>query len=89
MGRAQMICRLAWPDLRQRPVQAVLLLAIMAAASALTLGIALRNVKSQPYQRTRAATAGPDVVAAVPRNGGFLAVGAAGQGTLVERCATG
>jgi len=41
----------------------LLLLAIVAATATLTLGLALRGVTGQPYQHTRAATAGPDVVA--------------------------
>jgi hypothetical protein len=40
-------------------------LAIVAAATTLTLGLALRGVSDQPYQQTRTATAGPDVVAEV------------------------
>ncbi|MGI8447210.1 MAG: FtsX-like permease family protein, partial [Streptosporangiaceae bacterium] len=56
--------RLAARDLRHRPAQAILLLlAITAATATLTLGLALHGVTSQPYQRTRAATNGPDVVA--------------------------
>jgi putative ABC transport system permease protein len=34
-----------------------------AATSALTVGLVLRGVTDQPYAQTRAATAGPDVVA--------------------------
>jgi ABC-type lipoprotein release transport system permease subunit len=64
MGKVMLVCRLAARDLRYRPAQAVLLLlAIMAAATTLTLALALHGVTSQPYQQTRAATAGPDVVA--------------------------
>ncbi len=59
-----MIRRLVARDVRRRPVQAVLLLvAIMAATTTLTMGLALAGVTSQPYQQTRTATAGPDVVA--------------------------
>ena len=55
---------LAGRDLRSAPGQAVLLLlAITAATATLTLGLALHGVTSQPYQRTRAATHGPDLVA--------------------------
>lgn len=40
-------------------------------ATALTLGLALRGVTSNPYEATRTAAAGPDVVADVPvSNGG-------------------
>jgi putative ABC transport system permease protein len=64
MGRILLLCRLAGRDLRRRPAQAALmLLAIMAATTTLTLALALHGVTSQPYQQTRAATAGPDVVA--------------------------
>ena len=41
----------------------MLLIVITAATSALTLGLILHGVTSQPYQQTRQATAGPDVVA--------------------------
>lgn len=59
-----MIRRLVARDVRRRPVQAVLLLtAVMAATTTLTMGLALAGVTSQPYQQTRTATAGPDVVA--------------------------
>ena len=64
MGRLLLVCRLAARDLRHRRAQAVLLLlAITAATAMLTLGLALHGVTSQPYQQTRAATSGPDVVA--------------------------
>jgi putative ABC transport system permease protein len=73
MGRVVLIARLVARDLRHRPAQAVLLLiAITAGASTLTVGLALHGVASQPYAATRAATAGPDVVAAaaMQRSGG-------------------
>ena len=67
MGRILLVCRLATRDLRHHPAQAaLLLLAITAAAATLTLGLALHGVTSQPYQQTRAATNGPDVVAYLP-----------------------
>ena len=66
MGRVLLVCRLAARDLRRRPAEAaLLLLAITAATMTLTLGLGLREVTSKPYQSTRAATAGPDVVASV------------------------
>jgi putative ABC transport system permease protein len=43
----------------------LLLLAITAAATTLSLGLVLHGVTSGPYQRTRTATAGPDLVAGV------------------------
>src|SRR5438445_8642133 len=74
MGRILLICRLAARDLRRRPAEAALLvLAIMTATTTLTLGLVLHGVTSHPYQVTRAATSGPDVVANVspsPFNGG-------------------
>jgi ABC-type lipoprotein release transport system permease subunit len=64
MGRLLLISRLAARDLRRRPVEAaLLLLAIMGATTTLTLGLALHGVTDKPYENTREATAGPDVVA--------------------------
>ena len=64
MGKILLVRRLAARDLRHHKAQAVLLLlAITAATTVLALGLALQGVTSQPYQRTRAATEGPDVVA--------------------------
>src|SRR5918992_2854496 len=66
MGRLLLVCRLAARDLRRRPAEAaLLLLAITAATTTLTLGLGLREATSKPYETTRAATAGPDVVASV------------------------
>lgn len=70
MGRLLLISRLALRDLRHRPAQAVLLLlAITAATSTLTLGLALNGVTSTPYLRTQAATNGADVTASVLPSG--------------------
>jgi putative ABC transport system permease protein len=64
MGRMRVIGRLAVRDIRYRPAQAILLLLVITAATAvLSLGLVLRGVTSQPYQQTKAATRGPDVVA--------------------------
>jgi putative ABC transport system permease protein len=65
MGRLLLISRLALRDLRHRPVEALLVLvAITAATAMLTLGLVLRGVATAPsYEQTRAVTAGPDVVA--------------------------
>jgi putative ABC transport system permease protein len=64
MGRLALIARLIVRDLQRRPGQAaLLLLVIMAATTTLSLGLVLYGVTSRPYQQTRAATAGPDVVA--------------------------
>lgn len=65
-SRIVLVCRLAWRDLRRRPGEAaLLLLAITAATTTLTLGLVLQGVTDVPYQSTRDATAGPDVVATV------------------------
>jgi putative ABC transport system permease protein len=71
VGRLVLVGRLAARDLRRRPAEAaLLLLAITAATSVLTLGLVLSGVISKPYQNTREATAGPDVVADLfPRTG--------------------
>ena len=64
MGRVLLVGRLAARNLRRRPAEAaLLLLAMMAATTVLTLGLVLHGVTDDPYQRTREATAGPDVVA--------------------------
>jgi putative ABC transport system permease protein len=66
MGRILVVGRLAARDLRRRRIEAaLLLLAIMAATTTLTLGLVLRDAASDPYQSTREATSGPDVVASV------------------------
>ena len=72
MGKLLLVCRLAARDLRRRRGEAMMLLVVlMAATTALTLGLVLHGVTSQPYQSTRAATAGPDVLAtAFPANSG-------------------
>jgi len=62
-GRLLLVCRLLVRDLRRRRTETVLLLlAISAATGTLTLGLALDGIAGRPYQQTRAATAGPDVV---------------------------
>jgi putative ABC transport system permease protein len=64
MGQILLVGRLASRDLRRRPAQTLLLLLVITAAMAtLTLGLVLHGVTSKPYQQTRVATAGPDVVA--------------------------
>jgi len=73
MGRALLVFRLAARDLRRRPVEAALLLVVILAATAtLTIGLVLREAAADPYQDTREATAGPDVVASIspPLSGG-------------------
>jgi predicted lysophospholipase L1 biosynthesis ABC-type transport system permease subunit len=83
MGRLLLVSRLALRDLRRRPAEAVLLLiAITAAATTLTLGLVLHGVTSKPYQSTRAATAGPDVVVSAAPNPPEYRGGRADPGTL-------
>lgn len=66
MGQATLVGRLAARDLRRRPAEAALLLvAIVAATTTLTLGLIVRELVSDPYQSTRDATSGPDVVAMI------------------------
>jgi hypothetical protein len=65
VGTALLVFRLVTRDVRHHLAQAALLVvAIAAAAAALTMGLALNGVTSQqPYAATRAATKSPDVVA--------------------------
>jgi putative ABC transport system permease protein len=66
VGRILLVGRLAVRDLRRRRIEAaLLLLAMTAATTTLTLGLVLRDAASDPYQSTRVATNGPDVVASV------------------------
>jgi putative ABC transport system permease protein len=70
MGRAVLVLRLAGGSLRRHRGQALLLLVVIAAAtSTLTLGLVLHGTADQPWGQTRAATAGPDVVAATQGRG--------------------
>ena len=72
MGRITLVARLAARDIRHHKAQAVLLLlAITAATTTLVLGLALNGVTSHPYQQTRAATNGPDLVASYGLDMGY------------------
>lgn len=63
-GQVVLVSRLAARDLRRRPVEALMVLLVIAAAvTTLTVALALSGVTNQPYQQTRLATAGPDVIA--------------------------
>ena len=87
-GRVFLVFRLAIKDLRHRPAQALLLLlAIAAGTTTLTLGLALHGTTNNPYARTRAATNGPDVVATVMPGGSSAPAPAitATPGGAVER----
>jgi len=76
-----LIFRLAVRDLQRRPGQTVMLVVIMVAATAaLTLGLVLRGTTAHPYQTTRQATAGPDVLATDFPSGGGPAAGRAALG---------
>ena len=63
-GRALLLFRLARQDIRHHLAQALLLVVAIAVATAtLTMAFALDGVNANPYQQTKAATKGPDVVA--------------------------
>jgi ABC-type antimicrobial peptide transport system permease subunit len=63
-GRALLLFRLARQDIRRHFAQALLLVVAIAVATAtLTMAFALNGVNSNPFQQTKAATKGPDVVA--------------------------
>ena len=63
-GHLLLVGRLALRDLRRRRAEAaLLLLTVMAATTTLTLGLVMYDAGRQPYQGTREATAGPDVIA--------------------------
>ncbi|GAA0967192.1 ABC transporter permease [Actinocorallia libanotica] len=67
MGRILLVFRLVLADVRRHPGQAAMLLfAITAATAALSLGASLGGATDALYRQTRAATAGPDVVAFSP-----------------------
>lgn len=64
MGPFVLVWRLAAHDLRRRLTQSVLLLLVIAAAtSTLALAFALDGTSNTTWSTTRAATAGPDVMA--------------------------
>ena len=66
MGRTLLLWRLAQRDLRRHPVESVMVFLVLAAAAAtVTVSFALSGVTDRPYQQTRLATAGPDVIANV------------------------
>ena len=77
MGRLTLLWRLAARDFRRHPVEGVMVfLVITAAATTLTVSFALSGVTNNPYQQTRSATTGPDVIADVVNTSGL-----AGQST--------
>ncbi|GAA2165943.1 ABC transporter permease [Actinomadura napierensis] len=67
MGRVLLVLRLVVADVRRHPAQAaMMLLTITAATATLSLGMSLHGATDTLYRQTRAATAGPDVVALAP-----------------------
>jgi predicted lysophospholipase L1 biosynthesis ABC-type transport system permease subunit len=78
VGRLLLIARLALRDLRRRRAEtALLILAVMAATTTLTLGLVLRDAAADPYMGTRNATNGPDIVAVAAAPAGLDALAAA------------
>ncbi|MEV4575604.1 FtsX-like permease family protein [Nonomuraea jabiensis] len=70
MGSIVLVVRLVLADLRRHQVQAVmLLLAVIVATATMALGLSLRGVSDALYEQTRAATAGPDLVALTGETG--------------------
>ncbi|MEV4111599.1 FtsX-like permease family protein [Nonomuraea sp. NPDC049695] len=64
MGSIVLVVRLVLADVRRHTAQAaMLLLAVTVATATMALGLSLRGVSDALYEQTRAATAGPDVVA--------------------------
>ncbi|MEV5988790.1 FtsX-like permease family protein [Streptomyces sp. NPDC052051] len=64
MGHLLLIARLILRDTRRHPGEALMfLLVVTLAGASLTLGAATTNAVSTGYANTRAATAGPDVMA--------------------------
>ncbi|MBB6347839.1 hypothetical protein FHU36_004384 [Nonomuraea muscovyensis] len=64
MGSIVLVVRLVLADVRRYPSQvAMLLFAVTTATVTLALGLSLSGTSRTLYEQTRAATAGPDVVA--------------------------
>jgi len=64
VGHLLLIWRPILHDMRRSPGEALMfLLAVTIATASLTLGIASSNAVASAYAKTRAATAGPDVIA--------------------------
>ncbi|WP_129842125.1 ABC transporter permease [Streptomyces sp. RFCAC02] len=62
MGHVLLIWRLLVRDLRRRPGEAVMfLIAVTAATTSLTVGLAADDAVATSYLKTRAATEGPDI----------------------------
>jgi ABC-type lipoprotein release transport system permease subunit len=82
MGKVVLLARLAGKDVRRHLAEAALLfLVIVTAATALTLGLVLHGVTANPYNVTRSATKGPDIVADLsPTGPGWTP----GEGSIVR-----
>ena len=66
VNQAYLLWRLAVRDIRRKPVESAMVFVMIAAAAVtLTVAFALAGVTNNPYQQTRAATHGPDVIAEV------------------------
>lgn len=64
MSQTILLARLAVRDVRRHLAEAALLVLVIAAATTtLTLGLVLHGETASPYNTTREATAGPDIVA--------------------------
>ncbi|MEV4575684.1 hypothetical protein AB0K16_20795 [Nonomuraea jabiensis] len=64
MGRAVLIVRLVLADIRLHRAQSTMLvLAVTPATATMALGLSLSGARRGLYEQTRAATAGPDLVA--------------------------
>ena len=90
MGKAFLFGRLAAKDLRRHLSESVLLFAVIAASAAtLTLGLVLHGVTSNPYNATRQATKGADVVAnlapTLSANGSIMSNASPADLAAVER----
>jgi putative ABC transport system permease protein len=74
MGKVVLVVRLVLADIRRHRTQAaMLLLAVTAATATLALGLSLGGASQALYEQTRAASAGPDVVALAPDPGPAVA----------------
>ncbi|GAA4199102.1 ABC transporter permease [Actinocatenispora rupis] len=70
MGQLILACRLILADLRHRPLHAgVFLVAVGAATAALAVGMSLSDANTGQYERTRAATRGPDLAVVTGTDG--------------------
>ena len=66
LGRGLLVWRLGLRDVERRRAQSMLLVVMVAAtATSLTLALALRHPSTRPFESTRAASGGPDLVAEI------------------------